>query len=326
MIRPEEEGAALLTVLLLVAIMAAMSAVALEQLRFSERLVGNGVAIDQGRAYAMGAEAFAAAHISELSPDNGSITTLAGGWKDRPIHTAVPGGGITLRLGDGGNCFNLNSVAQGSPESGLTPRQQGIDELVALFLQLGVGATDTRIFVASLADWLDSDGQPNPEGAEDEYYAKRPTPYRTANRMLADVSEIRAIRGMNAEIYDRVSPWLCALPNTDLSPINVNTLDVEQAPLIVMMMPDSLDLSHAREILARRPVEGWTSIDQFWKVPALQAIVPPMEVQGQAQLKTRWFTARLDVDVAGSKVVERVLIDAGPTPPKILQRRWGDDS
>ena len=48
--RPEERGAALLTVLLLVAVMAVVAATALERVALATRMTGNGGAVDQGSA------------------------------------------------------------------------------------------------------------------------------------------------------------------------------------------------------------------------------------------------------------------------------------
>ncbi|MDQ2892789.1 MAG: type II secretory pathway protein, partial [Pseudomonadota bacterium] len=52
-----ERGAALLTVLLLVAVIAVLAGTALERLRLTTRLAGNAAAGAQARAYAEAAEA-----------------------------------------------------------------------------------------------------------------------------------------------------------------------------------------------------------------------------------------------------------------------------
>ena len=57
--RSSERGAALLTVLLLVAVIAVLAGTALEKLRLSTRLGGNAVALDQARAYSFAAETLA---------------------------------------------------------------------------------------------------------------------------------------------------------------------------------------------------------------------------------------------------------------------------
>ena len=63
---PKERGAALLTVLMLVAVIAVIAAGALEKLRLATRLTANAVGIEQARAYAQAAEALAVARVTTL--------------------------------------------------------------------------------------------------------------------------------------------------------------------------------------------------------------------------------------------------------------------
>ena len=320
-----EEGAALLAVLLLVAVMAAVSVVALEKLSLSTHLATNGQAIDQARAFAWGAEALSAARIGELTDRERGKTTLTGDWNGKPFSVPVPGGIMKARMRDGGNCFNLNSVAEGAVPTDLRDRPLGIAQVVALMKVLGVGEQQAWRIATSLADWIDGDGVPSPGGAEDGEYRQGAVAYRTANTLIAEPSELRAIAGVTPEIYALVRPWVCALPSTELSPINVNTLAEEQAPLLMMLIPDQLNRDLARQIIASRPREGWDDMASFWRLPSLQALVPPNEVREQPQLRTRWFALDLDVEWGGAQVIETALIDGGLSPARVVYRRWGSD-
>ena len=82
--RPGERGAALLTVMLLVAIIAVMAATALERLRLGTRLTANAVALDQARGLAFAAEALATGRVTDLLRRDSSRVTLLGNWSDRP--------------------------------------------------------------------------------------------------------------------------------------------------------------------------------------------------------------------------------------------------
>ena len=64
--RREREGMALLTVLLLVAVMAALSVVMLDDIRFSVRRATNASAMDQARWYGLGAETLARSQVRRL--------------------------------------------------------------------------------------------------------------------------------------------------------------------------------------------------------------------------------------------------------------------
>src|SRR3546814_16200084 len=88
--------------------------------------------------------------------------------------------------------------------------------------------------------------------------------YLPANGKMADVSELRAVRGVTPKIYARLRPWICALPVTDPVKLNVNTLAPEQAPLVAMMLPGAITIAEARAVLAARPAGGYGSSVRFW--------------------------------------------------------------
>src|SRR3546814_6468290 len=121
---------------------------------------------------------------------------------------------------------------------------------------LGIDPALAASIAAAAADWIDTDDRPLPDGAEDDTYARAAIPYRTANRFVADASELRAMRGVTPAIYATLRPWICALPTSDLSPINVNTLRPDQAPLIAMLAPEQLSIGDARRAIAARTLRG----------------------------------------------------------------------
>lgn len=321
--KPNERGAALLTVLLLVAVMSVVAATALERVALATRMTGNGGAIDQARAYADAGTQIARMRIGDLVASNPARITLAGGWMGTPQSIPVPGGIATARVTDGGNCFNLNSVVTGESEASLKVRPIGVSQFQALLQALGVDARQAQGAAAALADWIDSDSVTQPGGAEDETYAQAPRPYRAANRMMVDASELRAVNGITPAIYDLARPWLCALPVTDLSPININTLLPTQAPLFAMLLPGQLSVAQARQLLAQRPPDGYGSTVQFWAMPSLSGLSPMTEVAEQVKLTTGFFEVDVSVNVGGTQLVERALIDARENPATIVRRSWG---
>jgi len=320
-----ERGAALLAVLLLVAVTGAIAASMVENLRLSRAVAGNAAARDQGRLFADGVEQLALLTIDDRILESPERTTLAGGWNGATRTIQLPGGGsadVTVR--DGGNCFNLNSVVDGQPGSPLVRRATGVAQFMGLMMVLEVPEGQARRIAEAAADWVDSDNVPGPGGAEDEAYAAGPSPYRTGNTLFADPGEVRALAGMTSEIYARVKPWLCALPVNDLSPLNINTLGVEQAPLLAMLAPGQIGLERARRVLAGRPSAGWANQVEFWRIEAMSELNVPLDAQVQPQLKTGWFTLDVRVRVTGGEYREAVLVDARLQPSRIMQRRWVD--
>ncbi|WP_336960046.1 type II secretion system minor pseudopilin GspK [Sphingobium aquiterrae] len=322
--KPGEQGAALLTVLLLVAVMAVISATALERLTLATRLAANAGAITQARSYAQAAEELVRLRIGDLVAARPGRTTLQGGWHGVPMPLPIPEGTATAMVTDGANCFNLNSVVAGSNEEQLSIRPVGVSQLVALMQLLGINGRDAAQVSAALADWIDTDGIPQPGGAEDETYARAKTPYRTANRFMSDPSELRAVNGVTPAIYATLRPWVCALPTSDLSPINVNTLLPGQAPLFAMLLPGKMSIDQARQLLAQRPADGYGSLSSFWALPARAGLTPLGEVGEQTRLTTRWFNVGIRVDLGGTQVTETALIDAQDNPARLVRRQWGE--
>jgi general secretion pathway protein K len=321
--REAERGAALLAVLLLVAVTGAIAAAALERLRLSRAVAENATALDQARAFADGVEQLAILTLDDRiaeSPDK----TLDTGWNGAVRRIALPGGGSAeARVRDGGNCFNLNSVVEGDPRTMLSRRPSGVSQFTGLMMALEVPEAEARRIAEAAADWIDSDGDPGPVAAEDAAYAAGDAPYRTGNTLFADPGELRAVAGVSPALYRRLRPWLCAPPTSDLSPININTLRPDQAPLLAMLAPGQLSLERARQVLAGRPSTGWGNQIEFWRIEALSGLNVPLDVQLQPQLKTVWYALDVSVLVGDSRFDEHVLIDARLQPSRIVARRWG---
>jgi general secretion pathway protein K len=323
---PSERGAALLAVLVLVVIMAGIAAGAFERLRLSTALAINGASLDQSRAYAVGLETLLTLRVDDLVAENPEMTNAASGWNGRVRRVRLPGEGeAEAAISDGGNCFNLNSVAQGEGAMPLQRRPLGITQFANLMIVLGAPEATARDIAESAGDWVDADSAAGPDGGEDSLYAAADTPYLPGNTMFAEVSELRAVNGVSPELYARLQPYLCALPTTDLSPININTLRADQGPLIAMFAPEAIGLGAARQVLSRRPPTGWSNISQFWQDPLLKNAVMPLEVQLQPKLVTRWFAIDLKVRLRGAELVETALVDARRTPANIVVRRWGSE-
>ncbi|MEH6756317.1 MAG: type II secretion system minor pseudopilin GspK [Parasphingorhabdus sp.] len=317
-----ERGAALLTVLLLVAVIAVLAAHGIDRLAGATKLASNARELSQAKAYLIAAESIgmqSAEQIVSLSPGR---TTNLGGWNGKERRFPVPGGMITAALTDGGNCFNINSLVSQKDDI-LLARPDGQNQFVRLMTLLEVPPGDATDITESITDWMDSDTVPSRRGAEDDYYTRLETPYRTANAVMVDISELRTVKGVTSDIYARIAPWLCALPTTDLSPININTLRPEQAVLLAMLS-ESPDIAQSRQFLGRRVESGYGSLNDFWAEPFLASFAAPTEVQGQVKLKTSWFRLDLAVEMQSALVEERALVDAARQPARLVQRQRGD--
>ena len=321
-----ERGAALLTVLLLVAIVAVLAGTALERLRLTTRLASNALAGEQARGYARAAEALATSRITTMLGDAPDRVTLAGGWSGRPFGLPLPGGGVAVaRVRDGGNCFNLNGlVGQAAP--GVYVSTQSFMQrvqFVRLMRLIGVPTQAADHIAAATADWIDTDADQQGNGAEDPVYLARAVPYRTAGTLMADPSELRAVDGVTPDIYAKLRPWSCTLPKAEPATININTLTPEQAPLVAMLFPDNVSVSMAQSMILRRPPQGFRDASAFLNLAGNGAAPGG---GGGLGVKTTWFALGIDVTNGTARLQERALVDASRLPARLVTRQWGEES
>ena len=319
--RDSETGAALLSVLLLVAILAVLAAAAVDRLRLATALAANVAGQAQARAYGYAAEGLAVRRIGDTILRDPARTTLIGDWNGVERQFPVDRGTAAATITDQSNCFNLNSLVIGSGTEGLTARPQGVAQFTRLMVLLEIPAARAGQTAAAAADWIDSDSEPLPGGAEDDLYQSLKPAYRAANTLMADPSELRAVAGVTPEIYARVRPFVCALPVTDLSPLNVNTLGQRQAILLAMLSP-VLDIDTAARAIAGRPQNGWSDLTEFRRAPALVSLDDT--TSAQLQIRSRWFGLRLRIRDGDQEFEENALIDGALRPAKLVRRGYGE--
>lgn len=319
---PGERGAALLTVLLLVAVIAVLAGTALEKLRLATRLGGNAVALDQARAYSLAAETLAVVKVTDLLRKSAGRVSLLGNWSDTPFALPIPNGSATARVSDGGNCFNLNSlVVETTPGSyaAYTPSRITFARLIRL-VDPNAGSPDA--IAAAASDWIDSDNSPLDGGAEDSSYGGGRQGYRTGNTLMSDPSELRAVAGVTRNDYEKLRPWVCTLPKAGPSKLNVNTLLPEQAPLLAMLLPNTLTVEGARQVLLRRPPQGFATTTAFWAQLAVTGGTG--DGQDMTDVTTKWFALKVDVTLGGTVLEQSGLIDASALPARLVSRQWGE--
>lgn len=302
-----EEGAVLLTTLLLMSFMATLAVAIATDTRASVRRT---VAIEDGRQashYLAGAEAFALATIAqrfaELDADalNSALRT------PQVLTFPIGDGLITVSVTDGSHCL--------SPTDALDANGQR--RLSNLFTSLGVPPFEAQSLTVALTDWQDPDQNPQAGGAEDAHYLLQPVPYRTADTPITAPFEMRAVRGFTSERYAALAPWLC-VRGAEVVAVNANTLGPQDAPLLAATLGASVFPERAVSLLADRPEEGWTdtSLDEALERNGFD----PSERVG---LGTQTDTIRADIRVTyrGRERVARLYTDRGGN---LLSREAGE--
>jgi general secretion pathway protein K len=180
--------------------------------------------------------------------------------------------GVTLesfQLEDQQGKFNINNLAPG-PSGATDPVAMAEFGVLLSLLQI-----DTK-WAGIVADWIDSDVEPNtPYGAEDSVYLAQTPQYRAANEPISSISELLAT-GMGRDVYNRIAPYITALPSGPVSAINVCTA----SGVVLDAISGSIEYSNDPTALAtQRQTEGC--------FPTLQVFQASLNSQTSAQLAGR---------------------------------------
>ncbi len=210
-------GVALLSVLLVVAVLGAIMHRLTAQHSLNLAQSRNSLGFDQALAYALGGEALVRqALMDDLLNSESAADTLQDAWAQAlPPLELDERGFIEIQARDLNGCFNLNALAVGQSDAHLARFKTLLHNL------------DVPELVADAArDWVDADQTVFNFGAEDSHYLSLEPPYRTADRRFTHASELRLLQGIEAEHWLRLSPHVCALPTNTLK-INVNTASIQ---------------------------------------------------------------------------------------------------
>lgn len=163
-------------------------------------------------------------------------------------------------------------------------------------------------------------------GREDSEYLARSVPFYAANQPLADISEMRVVQGMDAGLYQKLKPLVCALPMTRQQ-ININTLDVTQSVILEALFDPWLSPVQGRALLQQRPAKGWEDVDQFLAQPLLADV----DERTKKQLKTvlsvdsNYFWLRSDITVNEIELtMNSLIVRMGPQHFSVLWHQTGE--
>ncbi len=217
--RRRQRGVALLVAILLVALGTIIAATMAYNNAMTARRAAATFEFDQAVLAAEGAEAFAAYGLQQQfkqnQQQNPAYTYPGQGWGQAMGPTQVtPGVMLEGSLQDLQGRFNVNDLVG---TDGETPNTVAIKAFQQLLQLLGM---DPK-WADYIVDWIDKDTNPMfPDGAEDSVYMEMNPPYRTPNLPISSTSELLALPGFTRADFDRLSPYIVALPPGVLTPIN----------------------------------------------------------------------------------------------------------
>ncbi|CUS47253.1 MAG: type 2a secretion system protein GspK [Idiomarinaceae bacterium HL-53] len=267
-----QRGVAIISVLLVIAVVAVLAVKMSAQLRYQVARTQAAEAAEQGYWHWLSAEALARQVLLTELEENEGKAHLNQAWATSQGPYPVRGGMIGGEIKDLHACFNLNSLTLDPDNS--AQRVTAQERFMALLEALEIDSYASERLTATLIDWLDDDTELyEGMGAEDPDYMSLPQPFQPANGMFAHISEFRQLLGVNAEIYEKLRPYVCVIPGLDTWQFNLNTVQSDHPELVVAFFRGVIDLAAAEEILSNRGDEGYETVDQVKQEPSLQAII-----------------------------------------------------
>lgn len=294
-----QQGLALLTVLLIFAIVSVLAIGMIERQANDMQRSATLLSMQQARAFVIGAEQAVKTGLYLDWDNNKSIDHANEEWATDRSFPLSPGKAF-IRIRDAQGRFNLNTLSKASANR--TRQQQRFTNLLNL---LGLDPDISP----RLLRWMDEESQ------EDSRYQGMEPPYRAAYQGCRHTSELLLIEGVDAEAYYRLEPFIACLPLTAV--LNVNT-----APALVLAALDSqLTPADGEAMVSARGEKGFSSLDDFWALP--QAAPYTGAEAGKNKDKERWeqsdfgvksdyFEAFIRVDLAERIASSEVLIRRDP--------------
>jgi len=168
----------------------------------------------------------------------------------------------------------------------------------------------------AIVDWIDPDQDPLfPDGAEDSDYTVRTPPYLAANRSLFSVGELRLLKGMEQEAYDKLAPLVCALPPD--TPLNVNT-----APAAVLAaLAEEKDIKEIEILLEKPPEEGYKNVDDFLNAAKLTL---DATLKAQLSVASQYFGLRVEAQVGDGRAMLYSILQRDAKRVRVLRRSFGN--
>ncbi len=270
-----QRGVALITVLMVFFFASAIAAAMVSRQHLDIRRTANLSEYTQAAQYAAGVEAFAIQLLRDDFRDAPEVDHGGETWAQENTVFEVENGAVEFSIRDLQGRFNINSLAEDS---------KGVAEkrFQLLLNRLGIDPAISEI----VRDWLDEDSdKAGFGGAEDNEYLLMEPPYRAANRTINDISELRLLQGMTAENYQRLAPYLSALPPG--TPINVNSAE----SIVLQSLAQELGQVEADQVLFFRENQPFSSVDENF---VTQEFVPAAVNKEGLSVNSEYFAIQVN--------------------------------
>lgn len=266
-----QRGLALITVLLIFAIVSMLAVAMIDRQSTDVQRSGNMLALQQARSYVFGAEQAVKTGLYLDWKNDKEIDHRYEEWAQERTFPLSPGL-ARISIADAMGRFNLNGLS--APASNKATQKIRFTNLLNL-LGLDVALADT------LSRWMDETSQ------DDDRYQGMEPPYKAAYQGCKHTSELLLLEGMDMISFRKLEPYVACLPIT--AQLNVNTASA----MVLASLDAGLSLADGEAIVSARGDKGFKTVDDFWALSQVEPFTktndsPSAEESDAPQIKARW--------------------------------------
>jgi len=303
----KQRGIALITALLIVALVVIVATSLLEKQHLMMRRTANHLQQEQAYLYALGAESWAMKVLMRDRQQN-NVDHLGEMWAKQLPPAFISGGQLNGKLNDEQGKFNLNNLL----DSENKPSPENIQRFEKLLKKLNLPTN----LVIQVLDWIDNDSTVQMSGSEDNEYALQTPPYRTANTRFQSVEELRLLLNMKEEHFKTLLPHITVLPT--VTPINLNTT----TEVILNSMIENLPETAAKDLLEKAHKGIYKTVDDFLKESVLNNLKVDMKGLGIA---SDYFHLEATVSIGENTMILESLLQRDGQKSQVLKRNFRGD-
>ncbi|WP_413113151.1 type II secretion system minor pseudopilin GspK [Thaumasiovibrio sp. DFM-14] len=318
----QQRGVALILVLGVLALMTTLALAMNQRLQLVLYRAENQVFSQQSYWYALSVEALAQVALRQ-SIDDDDVVSLNQAWATPDQRYPLDDGMAVGQIYDYQACFNLNGLAAIPPPNDGSQRPYLVTALQVLLEESDVDSYESEVIADSVWEYVNpSTATQSAYGAGDSTYEGLQPPYVMPNGWMGDKTELRAVAGVSAEIYKKVSTLVCAVPSDDMV-ININTLHVTQAPILVGLFAPDLPLDNAIRLIEGRPYDGWQNIEDVMAQSDFGVLSNQTRDRGREHLtvSSHFFQLDAEIEVARNRLRIAALLQRDSADNVVVVRR-----
>lgn len=289
----QQRGIALITILVMVALATIVAATIVKRQYLTADNTAYMMRQNQALQYNKSAEYFLSELLVQDAKNSPKADYLQETWAQPLPPFPVDDGIISAQLEDLSGKFNLNSLLKNANE----PNENTRKVFENLLVRVGLPAQLSQ----AVLDWQDADDLTSGAmGAESQYYLNAGLAYTPPNRMFNDIEELKMVRGFEGQNYDRIAPYIAALPAIETK-ININT-----APALVLAsLDEKLDVNSVQQALQSKQAkfEHFSSVTNLLEQDVFTQLSPESKTLANNifDVKSSYFKAKIEVQLAERK-------------------------